>query len=133
MLKHISILSLLILFSTHSICLAQEDSTLAEEAPLSSDAKIQKIKIENKSKILKAINRQIYNPSNDSLMREYVRNSNAIRKMMGKPTQDVDINDKKALSQFMQDDIGLQKEIIQVQLPEKKEKSARPNAADLLK
>ncbi len=132
MIKHISLLSLSILLSSASLGMAQEKAA-AEEAPLSSDMMVQQSKIETKAKMVSDINQQVYNKANDSLMREYVRNSNAIKKMMDKPTQNVDIKDKKALSQYIQDDMGLQKEIIQVQMPTEEEKSARPRAADLLK
>lgn len=125
-------LSLSILLGTTSVCIAQELSDTDEEV-ISSEMKTKQTMIENKGKIVADINKQIYNKSNDSLMREYVRNSNAMKKIMDEPTKDIDIKDKKALSQYMQDDIGLQKEIIQVKLPEAKDKKARPRAADLLK
>lgn len=132
MLKQLTTLSLSVLLATVSVCVAQETSPSTDEV-LSSEMKTKKIMIETKGKILNDINKQIYNKSNDSFMREYVRNSNAMKKIMDKPTKEVDINDKKALSEYIQDDIGLQKEIIQVKLPEEKEKKARPRAADLLK
>lgn len=132
MLKTLMTLSLSILLGTVSVCIAQENSNINEEI-ISSEMKTKQTIIENKGKIIKDINKQIYNKSNDSLLREYIRNSNAMKKIMDKPTKDVDINDKKALSQYMQDDIGLQKEIIQVKLPEAKDKMARPRAADLLR
>lgn len=132
MLKQLTTLSLSILLATVSVCVAQETSASTDEV-LSSEMRNKKLMIETKGKILNDINKQIYNKSNDSYMREYVRNSNAIKKIMDQPTKEVDINDKKALSEYIQDDIGLQKEIIQVKLPEEKEKKARPRAADLLK
>lgn len=134
MLKQLTTLSLSILLATVSVCVAQETSASTDEV-LSSEMRNKKLMIETKGKILNDINKQIYNKSNDSYMREYVRNSNAMKKIMDQPTKEVDINDKKALSEYIQDDIGLQKEIIQVKLPEEKEKEkkARPRAADLLK
>lgn len=132
MLKQLTTLSLSILLATTSVCFAQKASDTTDEV-ISSEMKTKQIMIETKGKILNDINKQIYNKSNDSLMREYVRNSNAMKKIMDTPTKEVDINDKKALSEYIQDDIGLQKEIIQVKLPEEKEKKARPRAADLLK
>ena len=132
MLKQLTTLSLSILLATTSVCFAQEASDTTDEV-ISSEMKTKQIMIETKGKILNDINKQIYNKSNDSLMREYVRNSNAMKKIMDTPTKEVDINDKKALSEYIQDDIGLQKEIIQIKLPEEKEKKARPSTADLLK
>ena len=133
MLKQIATISLSVLLGTVSVCTAQEEISNSQEEVISSEMKTKQAIIETKGKIVSDINKQIYNKANDSLMREYVRNSNAMKKIMDEPTKDVDINDKKALSQYMQDDIGLQKEIIQVKLPEAKDKMARPRAADLLK
>lgn len=132
MLKQLTALSLSILLGTTSISMAQE-ATNAPEEVISSEMKSKQTMIETKGKIIADINQKIYNKSNDSLMREYVRNSNAMKKIMDEPTKNVDIKDKKALSEYMQDDIGLQKEIIQVKLPEVKEEKARPRAKDLLK
>lgn len=133
MIKELSIISFSVLLSFVSICQAQEETVSGQEEPLSSEMKLKQTMIETKGKVLSDINKQAYNKSKDAFMREYVRNSNAMKKIMDKPTKDVNIKDKKALSQYMQDEIGLQKEIIQVNIPEEKNKSARPTAADLLK
>ncbi len=133
MLKPAALLSFSILLGTISICVAQEATPNVTEEQISSEMKTKQTMIETKGKIVSDINKQIYNSRNDRLMKEYVRNSNAFKQMMDKQAQSVDINDKKALSQYMQDEIGLQKEIIQVKLPDEKEKTARPRAADLLK
>ncbi len=133
MLKKIATLSLTALLATNSTCLAQDEADTTTTEPIPSEVRIKQAEIENKGKIVSEINKQIYNKANDPLMREYIRNSNALKRRMDQPTKEVNIQDKKALSQYMQDDIGLQKEIIQVKLPDEKEKSARPTAADLLK
>lgn len=130
MLKQLTILSLSIFLSSTTISLAQETST---EEPLSSELRAKQLEIENKNKIVSDINKQIYNKSNDVLMREYIRNNNIMNKKMGKETKEIDVKDKAALSQYIQDEIGLQKEIIQVKLPEKETENKRPNTADLLK
>lgn len=133
MLKKIATLSLTAFLATNSTCLAQDEADTTTTEPIPSEARIKQAEIENKGKIVSEINKQIYNKANDPLMREYIRNSNAFKRRMDQPTKEVNIQDKKALSQYMQDDIGLQKEIIKVKLPDEKEKSARPTAADLLK
>lgn len=130
MLKQLTILSLSIFLSSTTISFAQGTST---EEPLSSELRAKQLEIENKNKIVSDINKQIYNKSNDVLMREYIRNNNIMNKKMGKETKEIDVKDKAALSQYIQDEIGLQKEIIQVKLPEKETENKRPNTADLLK
>ena len=132
MLKQLTILSTAILLSTTTFCMAAETPDVEEEQ-LSSEMKSKETMIETKGKVLSDINKQIYNKSNDALMREYVRNSNAMKKIMGKETKEIDTNNKKALSEYMQDDIGLQKEIIKVDIPDRDKAKTRPSTADLLK
>lgn len=132
MLKQLTILSTAILLSTATFCMAAETPDVEEEQ-LSSEMKSKETMIETKGKVLSDINKQIYNKSNDALMREYVRNSNAMKKIMGKETKEIDTNNKKALSEYMQDDIGLQKEIIKVDIPDRDKSKTRPSTADLLK
>lgn len=132
MLKQLTILSTAILLSTATFCMAAETPDVEEEQ-LSSEMKSKETMIETKGKVLSDINKQIYNKSNDALMREYVRNSNAMKKIMGKETKEIDTNNKKALSEYMQDDIGLQKEIIKVDIPDRDKTKTRPSTADLLK
>ena len=133
MLKQLTILSTAILLSTATFCMAAETPDVEEEQQLSSEMKSKETMIETKGKVLSDINKQIYNKSNDALMREYVRNSNAMKKIMGKETKEIDTNNKKALSEYMQDDIGLQKEIIKVDIPDRDKAKTRPSTADLLK
>ncbi len=132
MLKQLTILSTAILLSTATFCMAAETPDVEEEQ-LSSEMKSKETMIETKGKVLSDINKQIYNKSNDALMREYVRNSNAMKKIMGKETKEIDTKNKKALSEYMQDDIGLQKEIIKVDIPDRDKAKTRPSTADLLK
>ena len=128
----ISVLSLLIATSAFAAETATEDSAAPE---ISSETKIKINAIQNKSKIVTDINTQINDSRNNRLMQEYVRNSNALKEMMGEPVQDIDAKDKKALSEFIQQDIGLQKEIVQVKetATTAPEKPARRSAAELLK
>lgn len=133
MLKQLTILSTAILLSTTTFCMAAETPDVEEEQQLSSEMKSKETMIETKGKVLSDINKQIYNKSNDALMREYVRNSNAMKKIMSKETKEIDTNNKKALSEYMQDDIGLQKEIIKVDIPDRDKAKTRPSTADLLK
>ena len=133
MIKYFIFISLFSILLTSS-SFAEDITVSSEEADEYASEKIfQQSKIEQKAKIVKELNKQIYNKKNDNLLKEYIRNSNAMKKIMEQPTKEVDINDKKAVSEYMQDDVGLEKEIIKVKLPEPKSKTARPRAADLLK
>ncbi len=127
--------SILFLEASISNLQAQETGVNTQEERISSEIRAKQAMIKQKNKIMSSYNKQIYNKKNDALMREYVRNSNAFKKMRGEPTKEIDIQDKEALSQYIQDDIGLQKEIIEVKLPqaEDKNKNIRPSAAELLK
>ena len=120
-----------ILFSP--IANAQEATDV--EIPLSSEAKAQQMQIEEKNKVMNDINRKIYNTKNERFMREYVRNSNAMKEIMEQPTKDVDIKDKKALSKYMQEELGLDDEIVEVK--ENNAENTKPSyssrAAKLLK
>ena len=81
------------------------------------------------------INRKVYNTKNERFMREYVRNSNAMKEIMEQPTKDVNVKDKKALSQYMQEELGLDKEIVEVKEinVEDVDKNYQSRAAELLK
>ena len=130
-MKIFYIMAVSILFSP--IANAQEATDV--EIPLSSEAKAQQMQIEEKNKVMNDVNRKIYNTKNERFMREYVRNSNAMKEIMEQPTKDVDIKDKKALSKYMQEELGLDGEIVEVK--ENNSEDIKPSyssrAAKLLK
>lgn len=130
-MKIFYIMAVSILFTP--IANAQEATDI--EIPMSSEAKAQQMLIEEKNKVMNDINRKVYNTKNERFMREYVRNSNAMKEIMEQPTKDVNVKDKKALSQYMQEELGLDKEIVEVKEinVEDVDKNYQSRAAELLK
>lgn len=113
---------------------AQEEQNTADpEITFSSTAKIQREKLKMKNKTMTEINQMVYNDSNTPRMREYVRNSNAIKKILGEPEKNVNVEDKKALSQYMQEELGLDKIDVEQKKEEPTETKYRSKAAELLK
>lgn len=104
MLKKLLSLSCLLSFAFIVPCSAEENTT---EAPyVSSDEMALKAERAEKTKVRNEIAKQVYDPRNDALMREYVRNSNAIKKYMGQQEEKIDVSDKSAINRYIQKDAG---------------------------
>lgn len=108
--KFISLTALALIFSVNAH--AQETDSVAEE-PVSSEVLLQRETIAQKNAVLKDINSHVYR-TNDSELREFVRNSNAMKKIMDPDAvvENVNVKDKEAVSKFMQKDIGLPEKIV---------------------
>ncbi len=108
--KFISLTALALIFSVNAH--AQETDNVAEE-PVSSEVLLQRETIAQKNAVLKDINSHVYR-TNDSELREFVRNSNAMKKIMDPDAvvENVNVKDKEAVSKFMQKDIGLPEKIV---------------------
>lgn len=108
--KFISLTALALIFSVNVH--AQETDNVAEE-PVSSEVLLQRETIAQKNAVLKDINSHVYR-TNDSELREFVRNSNAMKKIMDPDAvvENVNVKDKEAVSKFMQKDIGLPEKIV---------------------
>lgn len=85
-------------------CLAQENT---QEEILSSEKQAGLLEQNAKNKIKADIAQQINDPRNDLLIREYIRNSNDMKKIMNQPVEEIDFSNKAAINQFMQKDAGV--------------------------
>ncbi len=108
--KFISLTALALIFSVNAH--AQEADVTAEE-PVSSEVLLQRETIAQKNAVLKDINSHVYK-TNESELREFVRNSNAMKKIIDPDAvvEEVNVKDKEAVSKFMQKDIGLPEKIV---------------------
>ncbi len=104
MLKKLLSLSCLLSVAFIPPCSAEENTT--EAAYVSSDEMALNAERLEKSKVRNEIAKQVYDPRNDALMREYVRNSNAIKKYMRQPEEKIDVSDKSAINRYIQKDAG---------------------------
>lgn len=108
--KIITFTALALIFSVNAN--AQEAAVLQEE-PVSSDIMLQQKTVANKNEVMRDINRHIYN-TNDSELREFVRNSNAMKRKMNPDAkvETIDVKNKASVSKFMQKEIGLPEKIV---------------------
>lgn len=104
MLKKLLSLSCLLSVAFVAPCSAEENTTQA--AYVSSDEMALNAERSERTKVRNEIAKQVYDPRNDALMREYVRNSNAIKKYMGEPEEKIDVSDKSAINRYIQKDAG---------------------------
>ncbi len=85
-------------------CLAQETS---QEEIISSEKQAELLEQNAKNKIKSDIAQQINDPRNDPLIREYIRNSNDMKKIMNQPVEEIDFSNKAAINLYMQKDAGV--------------------------
>lgn len=85
-------------------CLAQETS---QEEILSSEKQADLLEHNTKNKIKAEIAKQINDSRNDALLKEYIKNSNDIKKRMNLPVEEIDFSNKAAINQYMQKDAGV--------------------------
>ena len=81
---------------------------VAENEPISSDILTQREAIKDKNEITNDVNRDAYK-KDDAYLREYIRNSNAMKKIMGneKEIKDINVKDRAAVGKYMMNDVGL--------------------------
>lgn len=114
--KFTGLTALALIFSVNALA---QDVLAPQEEPVSSDTILQNKTIAHKEAIMKDVNRHIYK-TKDNELREFVRNSNAMKKIIDPDAkvETVNIKDKKAVSQFMQNEIGLPDKIVPEQTAE---------------
>lgn len=103
-----SALALILSFNAH----AAEKPAVSEE-PVSTEILTQRLNIAQKKETIKDINNQIRR-RDDMQLREYIRNSNDLNKMIDPNAQaeDINVKDRNAVSRFMQKEVGLKEKIV---------------------
>ncbi len=79
----------------------------------STEILTQRKKIAQKKETIKDINNQI-RYRNDAELREYIRNSNDLNKMIDPEAkiENINVKDRNAVSKFMQKEVGLEEKIV---------------------
>lgn len=101
-------LALIISFDVY----AAEQPTAAEE-PASTEILTQRMLIAQKKETIKDINETIRH-RNDAELREYIRNSNDLNKIIdpNAKAENINVKDRNAVSKFMQKEVGLPEKIV---------------------
>ena len=113
---------------------AAEQPLSAEEA-VSTEIITQRRNIAQKREAVKDINNQIRH-RNDAELREYIRNSNDLNKMIdpNAKIENIDVKDKNAVSKFMQKEVGLEEKIVKTEPVEiKTNRKYQSRASQVLK
>lgn len=113
---------------------AAEQQLSAEEA-VSTEIITQRRNIAQKREAVKDINNQIRH-RNDAELREYIRNSNDLNKMIdpNAKIENIDVKDKNAVSKFMQKEVGLEEKIVKTEPVEiKTNRKYQSRASQVLK
>lgn len=113
---------------------AAEQPISAEEA-VSTEIITQRRNIVQKREAIKDINNQIRH-RNDAELREYIRNSNDLNKMIdpNAKIENIDVKDKNAVSKFMQKEVGLEEKIVKTEPAEiKTNRKYQSRASQVLK
>lgn len=111
------------------------EQQLSAEEPVSTEIITQRRNIALKREAVKDINNQIRR-RNDAELREYIRNSNDLNKMINPDAkvENINVKDKNAVSRFMQKDVGLEEQIVKTEPAEvKTNKKYQSRASQLLK
>lgn len=89
------------------------EQPLVPEEQVSTEILTQRKKIAQKKETIKDINNQI-RYRNDAELREYIRNSNDLNKMIDPEAkiENINVKDRNAVSKFMQKEVGLEEKIV---------------------